>query len=296
MAVTIENVKELRARSGAGMVDCKKALEACNNDVEASCDWLREKGILKAAKKADRIAAEGLTAIACEGNTAVVVEVNSETDFVSKNASFIELVNNIAKALLVSKPTTMEEALATKMGNGTVNDAVINATATIGEKISFRRFEVVSKEDNDAFGEYIHMGGKIGVVVLLKGSNDVEAAKGIAMHVAASAPVYVSKDEIPSDVIEHERHIQVETAKTDPKLVGKPEQALAKIIDGKVNKHFAEMCLVDQAYVIDPSLTVGKFAESKGAKVAKFVRFNVGEGMQKREDNFAEEVMAQMGK
>lgn len=296
MAVTIENVKELRARSGAGMVDCKKALEACNNDVEAACDWLREKGILKAAKKADRIAAEGLTAIACEGNTAVVVEVNSETDFVSKNASFIELVNNIAKALLVSKPTTMEEALATKMGNGTVNDAIINATATIGEKISFRRFEILTKEDNDAFGEYIHMGGKIGVVVLLKGSNDVEAAKGIAMHVAASAPVYVSKDEIPSDVIEHERHIQVETAKTDPKLVGKPEQALVRIIDGKVNKHFAEMCLVDQAYVIDPSLTVGKFAESKGAKVTKFVRFNVGEGMQKREDNFAEEVMAQMGK
>ena len=294
MAATIGNIKELRARTGAGMVDCKKALEACDDNIEAACDWLREKGISKAAKKADRIAAEGLTAIASEGNVASIVEVNAETDFVAKNASFQELVKNIAKALLAVKPTTMEEALAAPMGNGTVNDAVINATATIGEKISFRRFEIITKEDGDTFGEYIHMGGKIGVVALIKNMNNEEDAKGVAMHIAASAPQYVSKDEIPADVIEHERHIQIETAKTDPKLQGKPEQALVKIIDGKVNKHFGEMCLNDQAYVIDPSLTVGKFLQAKGAHVARFVRFNVGEGMQKREDDFAKEVMSQM--
>ena len=295
MAVSIANVKELRERTGAGMVDCKKALEACDNNVDAACDWLREKGISKAAKKADRIAAEGLTAIASNGNVAAVVEVNAETDFVAKNAQFVALVNNIAKAICEAQPKTMEEALEVKMGNETINAAVINATATIGEKISFRRFQVLTKEDGDTFGEYIHMGGKIAALCVLKGSDDVETAKGVAMHIAASAPSYVSKDEIPSDIIEHEREIQIETSKNDPKLAGKPEQALVRIIDGKVNKHFAEMCLVDQMYVIDPSVTVGKYVESKKASIPAFVRFGVGEGMEKRVDDFAKEVMSQMG-
>lgn len=294
MASIIENIKVLRECTGAGMVDCKKALEACNNEIEAASDWLREKGIAKAAKKASRIAAEGLTAIAIDGNYAAVVEVNSETDFVAKNEKFQTLVKNIANAILAAKPATLEDAQNVLMDGETIANVVVSATATIGEKITFRRFEVLEKTSDDVFGGYIHMGGKIASVVILTGTQDEEAAVDVAMHVAAMAPTYVTRNEIAPEVIEHERHIQLETAKTDPKLIGKPEQALARIIDGKLNKHFAEQCLVDQAFVKEPSLTVEKFVASKGGKVAKFVKFAVGEGMQKREENFADEVMSQI--
>ena len=294
MASIIENIKVLRETTGAGMVDCKKALEANNNDIQLAVDWLREKGIMKAAKKASRIAAEGLTAIAVNGNDAAIVEVNSETDFVAKNQSFIDLVQSIADAVVKAKPASLELANKVALGNSTIESAIVEATARIGEKISFRRFEVVSKDANSAFGAYSHMGGKISVVTVIDGTNDETVAKDIAMHIAAFAPQYLTRNEIPADVVEKETHIQLEAAKTDPKLASKPEAVLAGIIKGKLSKQFAEVCLVDQPFAKDPSLTVAQYANTVKGTVKSFVRYNVGEGMQKREDNFAEEVMAQV--
>lgn len=293
MAVTMESIKALRASTGAGIVDCRNALAACDGDVDKAADWLREKGIAKAAKKADRIAAEGLTAIARDGNFAAIVEVNSETDFVAKNEKFQKLVKDIANAVLASKPANMDEALEAKMGGETIKEAITNATFTIGEKISFRRFAVVSKNDDESFGAYIHMGGKIAVVSVIKGS-DEEMAKDIAMHVAALSPTYIAIENVPADVVEHEKHIQMEAAKNDPKLAGKPEQALVKILEGKVRKSLSELCLVEQEFVKEPSKKVGVYVSEKGSSVVKFVRYAVGEGMQHREDDFAAEVMSQI--
>lgn len=293
MAVTMESIKALRASTGAGIVDCRNALAACDGDVDKAADWLREKGIAKAAKKASRIAAEGLTAIAKDGNFAVVVEVNSETDFVAKNEKFQNLVKDIANATLASKPASMEEAMAAKMNGETIQEAITNATFTIGEKISFRRFELIEKKDDEVFGAYIHMGGKIAVVSVLKGQ-DEELAKDIAMHVAALAPTYVAIEDVPAEVVEHEHHIQMEAAKNDPKLAGKPEQALVKILEGKVRKSLSELCLVEQEFVKEPSKKVGLYVQEKGSAVVRFVRYAVGEGMQHREDDFAAEVMSQI--
>ena len=293
MAVTMESIKALRASTGAGIVDCRNALAACDGDVDKAADWLREKGIAKAAKKASRIAAEGLTAIAKEGNFAVVVEVNSETDFVAKNEKFQNLVKDIAAATLAGKPASMEEAMAAKMNGETIQEAITNATFTIGEKISFRRFELIEKKEDEVFGAYIHMGGKIAVVSVLKG-HDEELAKDIAMHVAALAPTYVAIEDVPAEVVEHEHHIQMEAAKNDPKLAGKPEQALVKILEGKVRKSLSELCLVEQEFVKEPSKKVGLYVQEKGSAVVRFVRYAVGEGMKHREDDFAAEVMSQI--
>ncbi|MBO4737899.1 MAG: elongation factor Ts [Bacilli bacterium] len=293
MAVTMESIKALRASTGAGIVDCRNALAACDGDVDKAADWLREKGIAKAAKKASRIAAEGLTAIVKEGNFAAVVEVNSETDFVAKNEKFQKLVKDIAAAVLAAKPASLEEAMGAKMGGETIQEAITNATFTIGEKISFRRFELLEKKDDEAFGAYIHMGGKIAVVSILKGS-DEELARDIAMHVAALSPTYVAIEDVPAEVVEHEHHIQMEAAKNDPKLAGKPEQALVKILEGKVRKSLSELCLVEQEFVKDPSKKVGVYVKEKGSEVVRFVRYAVGEGMQHREDDFAAEVMSQI--
>jgi len=294
--ITTELIKNLRERTGAGMMDCKKALVECNGDLDKATDWLREKGIAKAAKKADRIAAEGLTTIVTEGNYALICEVNSETDFVAKNEKFITFVNDVATAALKAKATTLEEALNAPLNDGTVNDAIVSNTATIGEKLTLRRVTLLEKTSDDSFGSYLHMGGKIGAVCVLSNTNKTDVAKDVAMHIAASSPLYINTTDIPAEETEKELHIQSEAAKNDEKLQGKPEAALVKILEGKINKWKAEISLVEQPFVKDPGLSVGKYVNQYGAKVANFVRYAVGEGLQKREDNFAEEVMSQVGK
>lgn len=282
----IELIKVLRDRTGAGMMDCKAALLANDCDVEKSCEWLREKGIAKAAKKASRIAAEGLTSVVAQGNTAVILEVNSETDFVSKSEDFKNLVNEVSALLLEKKPACINCA------KELTNDLFTNATVKIGEKLDFRRFELVEKTDAQTFGAYIHMGGKISVLTLVDG-NDEEVAKGLSMHIAANNPTYISTKDIPQDAIEHEKKIQMEAAKNDEKLKDKPEAALVKIIEGKVNKIFSESVLFSQEYLLDPSKKVEQLLKEKGLNVVKFVRYAVGEGIEKREENFAEEVAKQ---
>lgn len=292
MAVTAQMVKELREKTGAGMMDCKKALTENNGDMEKAIDWLREKGIAKAAKKADRIAAEGLTTVEVDGNTAVIAEVNSETDFVAKNENFKNLIQEISKFLLAKKPSSVEAALNENINdNETLAEYLNNAIAKIGEKISLRRFEIVEKSGNEVFGAYLHMGGRIGVLSVLEGA-DEETAKDIAMHVAAVRPRYVNRDEVAAEEVEREKEVLKQQALNE----GKPENIVEKMVIGRLNKFFEEICLVDQAFVKDPDQKVGKYVQSKGGSVKSFVRYEVGEGMERREDNFAEEVMQQMKK
>ena len=291
--ITASMVKELRERTGAGMMDCKKALTACDGDMEKSIDWLREKGIAKAAKKNDRIAAEGLTRAAVNGNTGVVFEVNSETDFVAKNEKFLGLLDEIQGVLIENKPVDLDAALACAASEGTVADAVTTATATIGEKISLRRIAVVEKADDEFFGCYMHMGGKISALVTLKGKADEAVAKKIAMQIASMAPQYVNRDEMPAEVVEHERKVQTEIVKNDEKLANKPEKVLAGIIEGKISKNLKDLCLVEQEFFLDPNMKVAQYLKENGCDVVSFVRYAVGEGIEKRQDNFAEEVMSQ---
>ena len=288
--ITASLVKELRERTGAGMMDCKKALTQTDGNIEAAIDYLRENGIAKAAKKADRIAAEGLSYIEVKGNKAVILEINSETDFVAKNEKFVALVKNVAEAILAAEPATLEEALQVQAEGGTVEAVINEGIATIGEKLSLRRFEVVSKTDADAFGAYSHMGGRIGVLTLVEGSTDEQAAKDVAMHIAALAPRYLDESEVPADVLEHEKKVLTEQALNE----GKPANIVEKMIVGRINKFLEEITVVKQKFVKDDSFTVEKFVASKGGKLAKFVRYEVGEGIEKREDNFAEEVMSQV--
>lgn len=288
--ITASLVKELRERTGAGMMDCKKALTQTDGNIEAAIDYLRENGIAKAAKKADRIAAEGLSYIEVKGNKAVILEINSETDFVAKNEKFVALVKNVANAILAAEPKSLEEALQVQAEGGTVEAVINEGIATIGEKLSLRRFEVVSKTDEDAFGAYSHMGGRIGVLTLVEGSTDEQAAKDVAMHIAALAPRYLDESEVPADVLEHEKKVLTEQALNE----GKPANIVEKMIVGRINKFLEEITVVKQKFVKDDSLTVEKFVASKGGKLAKFVRYEVGEGIEKREDNFAEEVMSQV--
>ncbi|THE14498.1 elongation factor Ts [Bacillus timonensis] len=293
MAVTAQMVKELREKTGAGMMDCKKALTETDGDMDKAIDYLREKGIAKAAKKGDRIAAEGLTSIEVSGNEAVILEVNSETDFVAKNEGFQTLVKELGAHLLAKKPANVEEALEQKMDNGsTVSEYINGAIAKIGEKLSLRRFEIATKEDGDVFGAYLHMGGRIGVLSVLGGTTDADVAKDVAMHVAAVNPKYVSRDQVSSEEVEHEREVLTQQALNE----GKPENIVAKMVEGRLGKFFEDICLLDQSFVKDPDQKVRKFVESKGATVKSFVRYEVGEGIEKRQDNFAEEVMSQVKK
>lgn len=292
MAIKASQVKELREKTGAGMMDCKKALTETDGDVAKAIDWLREKGIAKSAKKAGRIAAEGLTRVATDGNTGVVFEVNSETDFVAKNEQFLHLLDVIEKAMLAAKPASTEEALAVETAEGTVNDLIVNATATIGEKISFRRVAVVEKADDEVFGSYMHMGGTISALAVVKG--DATLAKNIAMQVASMNPVYATEADIPADAFEHEKQLQMQMMKEDPKMAGKPEKVLENILKGKVKKHFKDQCLADQEFFLDTKKSVTQYLKEEKAEVKSFVRFQVGEGMEKKEEDFAAEVAAQM--
>ncbi|MDM5332754.1 translation elongation factor Ts [Ureibacillus composti] len=291
MAITAQLVKELREKTGAGMMDCKKALVETDGNIDAAIDFLREKGLSSAAKKADRIAAEGTTYVLVEGNEAILLEVNAETDFVAKNEKFQVLVSELAKQLLAGKPESVEAALELTNAEGVkIADQISTAVATIGEKITLRRFELKTKTDADAFGSYLHMGGRIGVLVVLEGSTDADAAKDVAMHIAAINPQYVSRDEVSADVVERERKVLTEQALNE----GKPENIVAKMVEGRLGKFFEEVCLLDQTFVKNSDQKVRDFVKTTGGNITSFVRFAVGEGIEKREDNFAEEVMNQV--
>ncbi len=289
MNISASMVKELREKTGAGMMDCKKALVETNGDMEKAIDYLREKGISKAAKKAERIAAEGLSNIYIKGNDAVVVELNSETDFVAKNAEFKELLDKIGNTILENNVTSMEEALNTKSGDETINDLIVNATAKIGEKISLRRFEKVTKTDSQVFGSYLHMGGKISSLTIIEGGNE-EVARDVAMQAAAMRPQYINIESVPAEDLEREKAVIKEQVINEGK---KPEFA-DKIVEGRIRKFYEETVLEEQAFIKDSGLTVKAYLENNKATLVKLVKYEVGEGMEKRNDDFAAEVMSQI--
>ncbi|EJJ3694541.1 TPA: elongation factor Ts [Staphylococcus aureus] len=289
--ISAKLVKELREKTGAGMMDCKKALTETDGDIDKAIDYLREKGIAKAAKKADRIAAEGLVHVETKGNDAVIVEINSETDFVARNEGFQELVKEIANQVLDTKAETVEALMETTLPNGkSVDERIKEAISTIGEKLSVRRFAIRTKTDNDAFGAYLHMGGRIGVLTVVEGSTDEEAARDAAMHIAAINPKYVSSEQVSEEEINHEREVLKQQALNE----GKPENIVEKMVEGRLRKYLQEICAVDQDFVKNPDVTVEAFLKTKGGKLVDFVRYEVGEGMEKREENFADEVKGQM--
>ena len=287
--ITASMVKELREVTGAGMMDCKKALTECDGDMAKSIDWLREKGIAKAAKKAGRIAAEGLSTFVINGNKACAVEINSETDFVAKNEQFLSLLDLTVNTILNSGVKTVEEALEIEVEGKKLNDLFIDATATIGEKITLRRFEIVEKSDSDSFGAYKHMGGKITAICVLKNTDNAEISKDMAMQVASMNPNYISRDHMPSDMIEHERGIQLEILKNDEAMAAKSEQQINGILEGRLSKALQEISLVDQVFFKDGKSKCAAVLKESNTEVTYFVRYEVGEGIEKKEDNFAEE-------
>ena len=289
MEITASMVKELREATGAGMMDCKKALSECNGNMDEAANWLREKGISKSAKKESRIAAEGLANIYVEGNKAVILEVNSETDFVSKNEEFKAMIDEIGNAILNSDAKTMDEALALKSSEGTIQDLIVAKVAKIGEKLSFRRFEVIEKTDADFFGAYLHMGGKIAVVVVTEGASE-EVAKDVAMQAAAMKPKYVFTEDVPAEEVEEEKKVLKEQAMNE----GKPAEIAEKMVAGRINKFYKEICLTKQAFIKDGDIDVETYVKNNKGTIKSMVRYEVGEGMQKREENFAEEVMNQV--
>ncbi len=271
--ITAAQVKELRERTGAGMMDVKKALVKADGDMDKATDILRESGAAKAAKKSGRIAAEGLAAFDVEGNNAVLVEINSETDFVSSNDKFVKFVDDVTKAILAAKPADLEAAMNVPLGEGTIASAETELTAVIGEKITLRRFTILTKKDNEVFG-----------------GDNAEAAKNIAMHVAAINPEYLDKSQVPAEVLEHQT--DVFTKETEKE--GKPSKIIPKIVEGRMNKYLAEICLVDQPYVKDSDMTVAEYVKSVKSEVKNFVRYEVGEGIEKKQEDFAAEVREQM--
>ena len=291
MAITAQMVKELRERTGAGMLDCKKALEKNDGDIEKAIDFLREKGMAQAAKKAGRIAAEGLCSIEVNGNEAVIFELNSETDFVAKNKQFLDLLDKVGNTILNSKANDTEEALKAQADGVTVEQMLIDATATIGEKISLRRVSRVVKEDAQAFGAYKHMGGRIAVLAVLAKQAD-EVAKDIAMHIAAQNPKYLNRDQVDADTLEHEKHVLTQQALQE----GKPANIVEKMVVGRLNKFLQDICLVDQPFVKDTDQKVSQYLKSNQNEVLSFIRLEVGEGIEKKEEDFAAEVAAQVRK
>ncbi len=287
--VTAQMVKELREKTGAGMLDCKKALVETNGDMAAAEDYLREKGILKASKKESRIAAEGLAGIYANEKKAVILEVNSETDFVSKNEEFQELVKEIGTTILNSEATTMDEALALPYNGETLKDLLVAKIAKIGEKLSFRRFESVSLNEDEHFGIYIHMGGKIASLVVVKGANE-EVAKDVAMQQAAMKPEYTFIKDVPESVVSREREIQKEAAMNE----GKPAEIAEKMVEGRIQKFFKEICLTEQAFIKDSGISVATYVKNNGGEIVKAIRYEVGEGIEKKNDDFAAEVMSQI--
>lgn len=283
------DVKELRDKTGAGMLDCKKALEATNGNMSEAIDWLREKGISKAEKKASRVAAEGLCKIVTDGNKAVILEVNSETDFVAKNEEFTNFVDYLANTILANNLKTHEEVLSFDDNGEKVEAKLVALTAKIGEKLSFRRHELVEKNDNEVFGSYLHMGGKIGALVVLADTS-LEVAKDVAMHVAAMAPVCATRSDVPADMVDHESKVIKEQVMNE----GKPADIAEKMVTGRLNKFYKEICLEEQEFIKDSSVNVGTFVKNNGGSIVSMIRYAVGEGIEKKEENFADEVMSQI--
>ena len=287
--IDAKQVAELRRITGAGMLDCKNALVETNGDMDGAIDYLREKGIAKATKKAERIAAEGLANIYTSGNKAVILEVNSETDFVSKNEEFTSMIDLIGETVLASDAETLEEALELSCADGTINDLVVTKTAKIGEKLSFRRFETIIKSDNENFGAYLHMGGKIAVLTVVDGATE-DVAKDVAMQAAAMRPDYVSSEDVPAEVVEKEKKILTEEAMSE----GKPADIAEKMVEGRIKKFFKDICLTEQPFIKDGDIDVATYLKNNNGKITKMIRYEVGEGIEKRVDNFAEEVMNQI--
>lgn len=288
--ITASMVKDLRTTTGAGMMDCKKALVEADGDMAKAVDILREKGLSQAAKKASRIAAEGavVSYIADNKKTGVIVEVNCETDFVGQNENFQELARSIAKHIVETDPADVEDLLASEMNGKTVKEIVTEAVANMGENISIRRFVRYESREGEVFS-YIHGGGKIGVLVEMK-SADAELGKDIAMQVAAANPSYMERTEVSNEEIEHEKEVLREQARNE----GKPEAIIEKMVLGRVNKYYKEVCLVDQPFIRDGDISISQLLKSKGAEVIRFSRFQLGEGIEKKQDNLAEEVAKQI--
>ncbi len=289
--ITAQQVKELREKTGAGMMDCKKALEHTNGHLEEAIDYLREKGIAKAAKKADRVAAEGLASIQMGTNEAVIFELNSETDFVSKNSQFLALLDQVGTLLLEGGATDTDTALAIAKDGKTVQTMLQDATATIGEKITLRRVSRVTKTDAEGFGAYKHMGGRIAVLVKIA-KDDEEVAKDMAMHIAANNPRYLDRSQVDAETLEHEKHVLTQQALQE----GKPANIVDKMVIGRLNKFLQDICLVDQPFVKDADQKVSQVLKSKQNQVLSFIRLEVGEGIEKKEEDFAAEVAAQIKK
>ena len=287
--ISAAQVKELRDKTGVGMMDAKKALVETEGDMEKAVDVLREKGVAKAEKKSGRVAAEGIAAVAIKDNKAAIVEINCETDSVASTDKFKNLVTEVADKIAEEEPASVDDALALKTANGTVKDDVIETTRVTGEKISLRRFQVVEKGADQSFGSYIHNGGQIAALVVLDGA-DSATAKDVAMHVAAINPEYVNREQVPADRLAHEKDVLVKEALNE----GKPEKIVEKMVEGRLNKWLSEISLDDQEFVKDSDQTVAHFVESKGGKVSSFIRFEVGEGIEKKADNFIDEVMNQI--
>ncbi|MFT8496666.1 translation elongation factor Ts [Leuconostoc pseudomesenteroides] len=291
MAITAAQVKELRDKTSVGMMDAKKALVEADGDLDKAIDLLREKGMAKAAKKGDRVAAEGMTAVAVKGNRAAIIELNSETDFVAGNAEFNELLRAVANAIVEFAPADVEAALALEVEAGqTLNDKIVGTTQITGEKITLRRFTVVEKSDSENFGSYSHLAGSISALVVVDGASEA-AAKDIAMHVAAIAPQYVSDDQVPAEVVAKEKEVQL--ASED--LAGKPDNIKEKMVDGRIKKFLAEISLLDQPFVKNGDQTVAQFIASQNGSVRSFVRYQVGDGLEKKVTDLAEEVAKQLG-
>jgi elongation factor Ts len=291
MAITAQMVKELRERTGAGMMDCRGALDHTNGDIEAAIDYLREKGIAKAAKKAGRIAAEGLCSVVVDGNVGVIFELNSETDFVAKNSQFLDLLEKVGNTILTSNATDTEAALSAKVDGKTIETLLADATVTIGEKISLRRVSKVEKTDNQSFGAYKHMGGRIAVLTVIEPANE-EVAKDMAMHIAAQNPRYLDRSQVDQETLEHEKHVLTQQALQE----GKPANIVEKMVVGRLNKYLQDICLVDQGFVKDPDQKVSEYLKANKASVLNFIRLAVGEGIEKKEEDFAAEVAAQVRK
>ena len=295
---TAKDVMALREMSGAGMMDCKKALTECNGDMDKAMDYLREKSLAASAKKADRIAAEGIVAsyVSEDAKLGVIVEVNCETDFVAKTDDFKALVANVAKIVAEKNPADVDALMATDTGDGTVAEMITRAVAKIGEKITIRRFARVEAA-NGCVDTYIHLGGKIGVLVEVAGdvAGHEAAIHDVAMHIAAAKPTCISKEDCNQEDIEHERKILREQAMNEPKP--KPANIIEKMVEGRIEKYYKEVCLLEQPFVKDPDQSVRAMLKANGGlEVVRFDRFEMGEGLQKRQDNFAEEVMGQMKK
>ncbi|MGM9969447.1 MAG: translation elongation factor Ts [Anaeroplasma sp.] len=293
--ITASMVKELREKTAAGMLDCKKALTATDGDMEAAITWLRERGIAKAVKKEGAVAAEGLCSYAINGNKCVLFELNSQTDFVAKNAKFLELLDKVGSIIVNSNATNTEEALKISVEDKDLSTVILEASGVIGEKISLRRVTVLNKEDSQVFGAYKHMGGRIVTIAILTGSDEV-VAKDIAMHVAALNPKYVSKDDIPAEVIAKEKEVILAAALNEnaQSAKPKPENIIAeRIVPGRLDKNLKEICLLSQQFVKNPDQTVEAYVKAAKSEVITFVRLEVGEGIEKQVTDFAAEVAAQ---